>query len=44
MKSLLGEVAGLPFIDAPPLPRMVADGYQLLAELGAVEEAEGGRS
>ena len=42
MKSLrLGEVADFPFIDAP-LPRMVADGYQLLAELGAVEEAEGG--
>ena len=42
MKSLkLGEVADFPFIDEP-LPRMVADGYQLLAELGAVEEAEGG--
>ncbi len=42
MKSLkLGEVADFPFIDAP-LPRMVADGYQLLAELGAVEEADGG--
>ena len=41
MKSLkLGEVADFPFIDAP-LPRMVADGYQLLAELGAVEEKEG---
>ncbi len=41
MKSLkLGEVAEFPFIDAP-LPRMVADGYQLLAELGAVEEADG---
>ena len=41
MKSLkLGEVADFPFIDAP-LPRMVADGYQLLAELGAVEEVEG---
>ncbi len=41
MKSLkLGEVAEFPFIDAP-LPRMVADGYQLLAELGAVEETEG---
>jgi len=41
MKSLkLGEVAEFPFIDAP-LPRMVADGYQLLAELGAVEEVEG---
>ncbi|HNE15939.1 MAG TPA: ATP-dependent RNA helicase HrpA [Rhodocyclaceae bacterium] len=38
MKALkLGEVADFPFIDAP-LPRMVADGYQLLAELGAVEE------
>ena len=41
MKSLkLGEVADFPFIDAP-LPRMVADGYQLLAELGAVDEVEG---
>ncbi len=41
MKSLrLGDVAEFPFID-PPLPRMVADGYQLLAELGAVEEQEG---
>ncbi|MCK6374539.1 MAG: ATP-dependent RNA helicase HrpA, partial [Zoogloea sp.] len=41
MKSLkLGEVAEFPFIDAP-LPRMVADGYQLLAELGAVEETDG---
>ncbi|GLT22491.1 ATP-dependent helicase [Zoogloea oryzae] len=41
MKSLkLGEVAEFPFIDAP-LPRMVADGYQLLAELGAVEEKDG---
>jgi ATP-dependent helicase HrpA len=41
MKSLkLGEVADFPFIDAP-LPRMIADGYQLLAELGAVIEVEG---
>ncbi|MDY0036080.1 MAG: ATP-dependent RNA helicase HrpA, partial [Zoogloea oleivorans] len=35
-----GEVADFPFIDAP-LPRMIADGYQLLAELGAVIEVEG---
>jgi ATP-dependent helicase HrpA len=41
MKSLkLGEVVDFPFIDAP-LPRMIADGYQLLAELGAVIEVEG---
>jgi ATP-dependent helicase HrpA len=38
MKSLkLGEVEDFPFID-PPLPRMIADGYQLLQELGAVDE------
>ena len=36
MKSLhLGEVEDFPFLDAP-LPRMVADGYQLLTELGAL--------
>ena len=29
---------GLPFVDAPAR-RMIADGYQLLAELGAVDEA-----
>ena len=39
MKSLhLGEVEEFPFLDKP-LPRMVTDGYQLLAELGAVEDA-----
>ncbi len=38
MKSLrLGAVEDFPFID-PPLPRMIADGYQLLAELGAVTD------
>lgn len=39
MKSLrLGEVEAFPFLQAP-LPRMVTDGYQLLSELGAVDEA-----
>ncbi|RPI45821.1 MAG: ATP-dependent RNA helicase HrpA [Betaproteobacteria bacterium] len=39
MKALeLGDVERFPFID-PPQPRMVSDGYQLLAELGAVDEA-----
>ena len=38
MKALeLGDVEHFPFID-PPLPRMVADGNQLLAELAAVDE------
>jgi ATP-dependent helicase HrpA len=38
MKSLhLGDVEDFPFLDAP-LPRMIADGYQLLAELGAIDE------
>ncbi|MCC6472631.1 MAG: ATP-dependent RNA helicase HrpA [Burkholderiales bacterium] len=38
MKSLgLAEVETFPFID-PPAPRAVADGYALLAELGAVDE------
>ncbi|HEY6898002.1 MAG TPA: ATP-dependent RNA helicase HrpA [Rhodocyclaceae bacterium] len=38
MKSLnLGDVEDFPFLEAP-LPRMVADGYQLLAELGAINE------
>jgi len=38
MKSLgLGDIEGFPFLD-PPAPRMIADGYQLLAELGAVDE------
>ena len=34
----LGEIAEFPFIE-PPTPRMIADGYQLLAELGAINEA-----
>jgi ATP-dependent helicase HrpA len=39
MKSLgLAAVEDFPFID-PPLPRAVQDGYALLAELGAVDEA-----
>ena len=39
MKSLkIGEVENFPFLD-PPLPRMIADGYQLLAELGAVDDS-----
>lgn len=33
----LGDVAEFPFIE-PPSPRMIADGYQLLAELGAIDE------
>jgi ATP-dependent helicase HrpA len=38
MKALgLTDVERFPFID-PPAPRMIADGYQLLAELGAVDE------
>jgi ATP-dependent helicase HrpA len=38
MKSLhLGDVEDFPFLESP-LPRMVADGYQLLAELGAIDE------
>ena len=40
MKSLhLGEVEHFPFLD-PPLPKAVSDGYGLLAELGAVDEAK----
>ncbi len=38
MKSLrIGGVEDFPFLEPPP-PRMIADGYQLLAELGAVDE------
>lgn len=38
MKSLrLGAVEEFPFID-PPTPRMIGDGYQLLTELGAVDD------
>ena len=37
MKSLrIGDVEDFPFLD-PPAPRMIADGYQLLQELGAVD-------
>lgn len=39
MKSLhLGDVVQFPFIEAPS-GRAIADGYQLLGELGAVDEA-----
>ena len=39
MKALhLGDVDDFPFLEAPA-PRMIADGYQLLAELGAIDEA-----
>ena len=34
----LGRVEDFPFLDAPS-PRAIADGYALLAELGAVDEA-----
>jgi ATP-dependent helicase HrpA len=34
----LGEIEDFPFVDVPA-SRMIADGYQLLAELGAVDEA-----
>jgi ATP-dependent helicase HrpA len=38
MKSLhLGDVEDFPFLEAPA-PRMIADGYQLLTELGALDE------
>jgi ATP-dependent helicase HrpA len=37
MKALrIGDVENFPFLD-PPSPRMIADGYQLLTELGAVD-------
>ncbi len=39
MKSLgLGDVGAFPFLE-PPAPKAVSDGYSLLAELGAVDEA-----
>ena len=39
MASLdLGDVAAFPFVEPPP-PRAIADGYQLLQELGAVDAA-----
>ena len=34
----LGEIEDFPFVDAPA-SRMIADGYQLLTELGAVDES-----
>ncbi|MDO8333300.1 MAG: ATP-dependent RNA helicase HrpA [Nitrosomonas sp.] len=38
MQSLkIGDVENFPFLE-PPLPRMITDGYQLLAELGAVDD------
>ena len=38
MKSLkIGDVESFPFLQAPT-PRMIADGYQLLAELGAIDD------
>ena len=38
MESLeLGDVEAFPFVE-PPTPRAIADGYQLLQELGAVDE------
>ncbi len=38
MKSLhLGDVEDFPFLEAPA-PRMIVDGYNLLAELGALDE------
>ena len=38
MKSLhLGDVEDFPFLESPA-PRMIADGYNLLAELGALDE------
>jgi len=40
-KSLgLGEVETFPFLD-PPSPRAIADGYDLLGELGVVDEQKG---
>jgi ATP-dependent helicase HrpA len=40
MKSLnLGAVEGFPFLESPP-KRAIADGYDLLGELGAVDEAQ----
>jgi ATP-dependent helicase HrpA len=40
MKSLrIGDVEDFPFLEAPA-SRMIADGYQLLAELGAVDDSK----
>ena len=36
----LGDVEAFPFLDPPP-PRAIADGYGLLAELGAVDDGRG---
>ena len=33
----IGDVENFPFLEAPT-PRMIADGYQLLAELGAIDD------
>ena len=41
----LGDIAAFPFIE-PPTPRMIADGYQLLSELNAINDLpspDGGR-
>ncbi len=39
MKTLdLGEIEDFPFIE-PPQPRAITDGYQLLNELGAIDDA-----
>ena len=35
----LGDIAKFPFIE-PPTPRMIADGYQLLSELNAIDEQQ----
>lgn len=35
----LGEVSEFPFIE-PPTPRMIADGYQLLSELNAIDDTQ----
>jgi ATP-dependent helicase HrpA len=41
MTSLgLGQVEDFPFLEAPP-KKAIADGYELLGELGAVDEARG---
>jgi ATP-dependent helicase HrpA len=43
MKSLhLGMVEDFPFIDPPP-PRAITDGYQLLSELGAIDDEKDGK-
>ena len=40
MKTLgLGEIEAFPFIEPPP-PRAITDGYQLLTELGALDESQ----